>query len=505
MHTMINQEGNRVRVATLSRVSTEKDTQEMSIENQELLFNEYCARNGYEIVKQYVEKGSGVKMKRKVIEDIKEDMKEKKFDMLLVKDLSRLARNVQIALEIINLANEQEIKLLTPSDTVNAQLGSSLSSPMITFLCMIYQMESENTSARIKSTILLNQRQGKVHGSTPPYGYSTHRGQFEIRNDGTVEIVRRIFLIYLSGTGIDTIAKQFNNEGVSTPSQVLNKRNQSLLWGGSTVKGILTNRAYVGDLIQGKSETLNVTSNRRKTRKSEDYVIFEQHHEAIIDREQFKMVQELMASKKKISSKPQTHLFTNILFCEGCGRGLWYRSTNAGGRYVCGGRSKYGIKGCPAPSSIKEQELLNILSEEFHGFIEEIESKDYWRQLQQSLEGKRNGTAARVAELNEKIEVCKKRIENITMDYYDGKVQEDIYQRIITQTNETVDRLEYDLEELKSIDEEIEGFKSYDELKQELLKFTLDKELYAGNMILRFIERFVVNSEKDVVVSYRFR
>lgn len=94
---------------------------------------------------------------------------------------------------------------------------------------------------------------------------------------------------------------------------------------------------------------------------------------------------------------------------------------------------------------------------------------------------------------------------NSTIDYYDGKVQEEIYQHIKAQTNGTVVRLEYELEGLDLIDKEIEGFKSYDELKQELLKFTLDKELSAGNTILRFIEQIVVNSDKGVMDSYRFR
>lgn len=114
-----------------------------------------------------------------------------------------------------------------------------------------------------------------------------------------------------------------------------------------------------------------------------------------------------MTSKKKISSKSQTHLFTNIVFCEGCGRGPWYRSSNAGGRYVCGGHSKYEIKGCPSPFSIKELELLNMLYEEFHGFVEVIESNDYWRHLRQSFEEKRNGTTAKVSELKNKIEAYK--------------------------------------------------------------------------------------------------
>lgn len=155
-------------------------------------------------------------------------------------------------------------------------------------------------------------------GSHPPYGYRLENGVLYIKSDDTPNIVRRIFQEYLSGKGMDSIAKALTAEEVSTPAQTANKANASDLWHSSTIKSILSNRHYVGDLLQRRSETISVTSSKRRQTSEQEYIVKENAHEAIIAKELFDTVQVMMASRTRTGTAPQKHLFTNVLYCEEC-------------------------------------------------------------------------------------------------------------------------------------------------------------------------------------------
>ncbi len=128
----------------------------------------------------------------------------------------------------------------------------------------IYESESQRISDRIKSVFHMKHKSGKFIGSIPPYGYKVSKGQLVPKDDGTVKIVRDIFGKYLDGWGHDKIARYLSKKGVSTPSQVAGKRNAGLYWHGSSVKQLLQNPHYIGDLVQGRETSMSVTNKKRK-------------------------------------------------------------------------------------------------------------------------------------------------------------------------------------------------------------------------------------------------
>src|SRR5690606_1077563 len=128
----------------------------------------------------------------------------------------------------------------------------------------LYEQESANTSNRIKAAHKTNALKGKFKGSIPPLGYYAEHGKLYVRNDPTPDIVRLIYSKFLSGKGYDAIARDLNDEGFPTPSQIAKKDKCSDTWQGSTIRKILTNQNYTGDLVQGKSTTKSVTMDSRK-------------------------------------------------------------------------------------------------------------------------------------------------------------------------------------------------------------------------------------------------
>lgn len=183
-----------------------------------------------------------------------DDAQDKKFDIILAKELSRLARNGELSYKIKNLCENQGIHIITLDNAINTLTGNT---NMFGLYAWMYVQESQNTSNRVKETLKTRAKKGLFKGSNPPYGYEVKDGKLFIRNDETPEIVRRIFKEYLAGSGRDSIAKRLYNEEIPTPAQVANKINAGDKWNESTIKLILTNPHYVGDLVQGSVHLKN--------------------------------------------------------------------------------------------------------------------------------------------------------------------------------------------------------------------------------------------------------
>ncbi len=228
---------------------------------------------------------------------------------------------------------------------------------------------------------------GRFIGSNAPFGYKSEQGMLKIRDDETPDIVRRIFNEYLEGTGMDTIAKMLTAEKTITPSQAANKSNASTLWHASTVKQILNNQHYCGDLVQNKFETISVTTTKRNTLDQEKMTIHKDTHEPIISRETFQAVQRIMQSRTRISTAPQKHLFTNTLFCEDCQKGMWFKANQKG--YRCGGNIKNGDTFCQNKTVVREKDLAHIIQEDFQTLFHSFQEESYLKDLLDKLNSKK--------------------------------------------------------------------------------------------------------------------
>ncbi len=347
-----------MRCAIYVRVSTNKEEQKTSLENQRALFLQYVLERGWSIYDFYVEIQSGTKSKRPELQRLIADAKAKKFDMIMAKELSRLARNGRLSYEIRDIVLQNNIHIITLDNAINTLEGNVDNFGLFAWL---YEQESQRTSNRLKATFKLNAQKGKFKGSIPPLGYRAENGQLYVRNDSTPDIVRRIFRNFLKGKGYDAIARELNEEGIPTPSQIAGKEKSSDTWRGSTVRLILTNQNYVGDLVQGKSTTKSVTIDSRTYMEPHEYIVIPNHHEAIIPRSEFEAVQQLIASRYRKKPQPEVHLFTNTAFCADCGRGMHFKKHSKG--YMCGNYNKHGAKKC-SDHLVREADLKIAILED---------------------------------------------------------------------------------------------------------------------------------------------
>ena len=211
-----------------------------------------------------------------------EDAKQHNFYVILSKELSRLARNGKLSYEIKDIADKHNIHIITFDNAINSFEGNIHMFGLL--YAWVYEQESQRTSERIKAALNTNAKKGDFQGSNAPYGYKLSDKKLYLADDNTLEIVKSIFELYLSGKGFDSIARSLSKKGYPTPAQVAQKSNVSRYWHCSTIKTILSNPYYTGVLVLGRETTRSVTSQSRHSVPTEKQIVVRNTQPPIISR-----------------------------------------------------------------------------------------------------------------------------------------------------------------------------------------------------------------------------
>lgn len=358
-------------IAAYCRVSTDKSDQLNSLEAQKKFFAEFTERNGHNLVRLYADEGiSGTKIKnRKEFQRLMRDAKQGLFEMVVVKDISRFARNTVDFLQSIRALKALGIEttFLTANMTV---LGNS--EFVLTIFGALAQEESANTSKRVKFGKKLNAEKGRVPNIV--YGYDKTIGDYfnlEI-NKEEARIVRQIYKWYINeGYGAAKIANMLNEQGIKT------KRNCA--WSQNAICRILTNELYMGKIINGKEEVEDFLTGVRTTKDESEWLITDKPELRIIEPEIFDKAQEVLRGRHKafkLNKERQSnkYIFSTLIKCKECGWSFrrtvrTYKNTYI--RWVCSGHNGKGADNCPNAVTIDEAELIQALDEYFKEILKD--------------------------------------------------------------------------------------------------------------------------------------
>lgn len=353
----------RKKVAAYARVSTGHTEQLHSLSAQISYYNSYIGSRGdWELVGIYTDAAvTGTKDDRPGLKKLLIDCRAQKIDMVIVKSITRLARNTVILLGTVRELKELEIDIFFEKENIHTL--SSDGELMLTLLASFAQEESRSLSENIKWAVRKKFEQGQLFGGSDMYGYRIKDGALHMIPE-EAEIVKRIYRDYLSGMGIGKIAKNLNLEGV--------KSKTGGLWRDNVIGKILRNERYTGDLLLQKTYHPNHIDKKSVKNRGELPMYYVQdHHEAIIDRATFKKVQAEIARRKKechygtpaTSRKP--HLFTGLICCGLCGKHFRRKVDDRGpndARWICSTLKERGKKFCPS-RQIPEGILIDKTSE----------------------------------------------------------------------------------------------------------------------------------------------
>ncbi|RHO55466.1 recombinase family protein [Ruminococcaceae bacterium AM07-15] len=354
-----------MKLAAYCRVSTDKEDQLNSLEAQKQFFTEYTQRTGDVLVRLYADEGiSGTKIKnRKEFLRMMKDAEQGLFDMVVVKDISRFARNTVDLLQ--NIRKLKSLGIETQFLTANmTSMGNS--EFVLTIFGALAQEESANTSKRVKFGKKLNAEKGRVPNLV--YGYDKTIGDyFHLTiNETEANAIRQIYQWYTQeGYGASKIAAMLNDRGLKT------KRNCQ--WSQNAVCRILTNELYTGKVINGKEEVADFLTGRRAEKDETQWLVVDKPELQIIPPETFEQAQQIMQARGKsfrVDKERQSnkYLFSTLIKCKECGLSFrrivrTYKNTYV--RWVCSGHNGKGAHSCPNAVTVEEDELIDVLQEYF--------------------------------------------------------------------------------------------------------------------------------------------
>ena len=309
-----------------------------SVKNQRDLLNDFYQKHieEFESVSEYVDDGhTGTDANRENFQRLLADVMSGKINCVVVKDLSRFARNYSDAGSLIdNLFVQMGVRFISLAENVDSFTNpDSVSNIIVPITNVMNDNYCYQTSKKIRQVFDYKRRNGQYIGAFAPYGYIKHPKDKHklIVDPDAAETVKLIFSLFLQGTSKRAIALHLNEHGVPSPSAykllkglpVSTRGYDEPMWGGRMIHAILTNPTYTGDLAQGRSRVKSYKVHQIETVPREEWVEVAGTHEAIIDYETFDKVQALLKRDTRTSPEGRkVHLFSGFLKCADCGRAV---------------------------------------------------------------------------------------------------------------------------------------------------------------------------------------
>lgn len=523
-----NQKTKSFRVGLYMRLSREDGDKEesSSVTNQREMLKRYVSeQENFFIVKEYVDDGyTGTNFDRPGFKQMIEDIEAGIIDTVITKDLSRLGRErlgVGHYTEIY--FPEHNIRYIALLDNIDTYFDAGMND-MAPFKGVINDMYVRDISKKIRSSLIERKKAGNFLGVTAPYGYQKDpNNKFHlIINEKEAEVVKRVFRLYLEGNGLTRIAQILTKDGVPVPgeSRDIGKTRRTALyssWKQTTIRRILDNRVYLGELVQFKRRKINYKSKRRITVPEEERYICRGTHEAIIDEESFNAVQNILKKNKSFKGTKHDYLFKGLLFCSECGARLNVTYSNYAlkryGEYryttICYSYSRLYSDICTRHSnSIPELEevLIKHIKEVCSRYINENLRDELidMAKKQKQLALKQISNEKRLETISQKISDIGLYIKNLYMDKVKGVVSENDYISLVADFTKDRDNLIKEKEELIKIinnqKPQIDETAKIEKLAKEFL--SLEKP--TKQLLNELIEKITISENKEINIYFKF-
>ncbi len=340
--------------ALYARLSKDDELQgeSLSIENQKRILETYARDNGFLNCRFFVDDGwSGANFQRPGFMEMMDCVERGEVKCVITKDLSRMGRNyLQVGMFTEITFPKKGVRFIAINDGVDSAQGDNDLTPLKN---LFNEWMVRDTSRKIKAVKRSKGMSGRPVTSKPVYGYLMDEDENFIIDEETAPVVRQIYSLCLAGNGPTKIARELAAQNIPTPGTLEYLRTGSTRryhpgyeckWATNTVAHILENREYTGRLVNFKTEKPSYKLRHSVENPIEKQVVFENHHEPIIDDATWERVQELRKQRKRPNRYDEVGLFSGLLFCADCGHVLYQQRYENKDRkqdcYICGSYKK---------------------------------------------------------------------------------------------------------------------------------------------------------------------
>ena len=308
-----------------------------SIINQKKMLEDYANKNGYTNILHFTDDGySGGSFERPAWKKLIEGVENNIIDTVIVKDMSRVGRDyLQVGFYTEVMFREKGVHFIAVANSVDS--NKTESAEFAPFINIMNEWYIRDSSKKIKTVLKSRGMEGEHHTSNHAiYGYRKDKDNPSkwVIDEEAAEIVRRIFQMSLEGNGPYQIAKILTEEKIERPSYYLAQRGmgnhisnynsaEPYLWRGTTVSNILSRQEYMGHTVNFRTYKESYKSKRNKKAPKEDWIIFENTQEEIIDEETFNTVQKLRKVTRRTDSTGKANPLTGLVYCADCGAKMY--------------------------------------------------------------------------------------------------------------------------------------------------------------------------------------
>ncbi|MFR3393616.1 recombinase family protein [Gemmiger formicilis] len=490
-----------------------------SVKNQRDLLNDFYRRNidEFESITEYVDDGhTGTDANREDFQRLLADVMNGKINCVIVKDLSRFARNYSDAGSLIdNLFVQMGVRFISLAENVDSYKNpDSVSNIIVPITNVMNEFYARDTSRKIRSVFKSKGMSGKHLTGTVIYGYLwDEKREHWLVDEEAAAVVRHIFALAMEGYGPYQIATKLSEEKIEMPAVHLARYGEGVnknkafadiyRWSASTVVEILKKQEYLGHTVNFK------TRKHFKDKKSHyvdesEWTIFENTHEAIIDQETFDNVQRIRGNARRYPDGfGEAHPLTGLMYCADCGGKMYVHRTYNGKRvpqYTCGQYGKYPIGSlCPTQHRIKAEAVLTLIADMLRAIAEysRNDRAEFIRTVQETQAAQQT---ADISKKRKRLAAAQKRageLEKLICKIYEdnalGKLPDARYKALDTQYAKEQDALEIEIAELEK------AVTGYEQSQKSAEKFIalIDKyenfDTLTNTMLNEFVEKILVH------------
>ena len=485
------------------------ETDSESVLNQRNILMKFIKEKGFIFVDEYVDDGfSGTDFERPGFMRMIEDIKNKVINLVIVKDLSRLGRDhIMTGYYIETFFPENGIRFISMQEGYDNALNQA-SNDSSTFIIACNDYYSKQNSIKIRNVLNDKRRNGKFIGSMPSFGYMRDpkdKGHL-IPNPEYAPIVKKIFEMASSGVGVSDITSYLNDNKIKTPSSLKRKNPNAKskynpIWTISSVKKILKNQMYTGDMVQSVQTKVSYKSKKKKTLPRSNWDIVKNTHEALVDRITFERVQNnVKRTNKTVNTKREKRLFENLIYCRECGNTLTvsYRKNHNYWTVNCNRYSRDPRRRMCEPHFMPYDKLEEALLETIKKTC-----KEYIKQINISKLSKEIASKKKNINQNKEKEYLNK-LDVLYEDKFREIVSEETYKRIANETEKLLTKIRIQIGKLKDEDKVIENKSSDLKEYEEKIKKLIDIENPTRELLQTIVDKIIIDKNKNVEIIYKF-
>ena len=486
-----------------------------SISNQKAMLEEFAARQGFTNIVHFTDDGiSGTCFDRPGFLAMMKEVEAGNVEYLCIKDMSRMGRDYLKVGQIMEILRQRGVRLIAINDGVDSARGDDDFTP---FRNIMNEYYARDTSRKIRSTFQSKGKSGKHLTGTVIYGYLWNEARDQwLVDPEAADVVKRIFAMTIDGYGPYQIASKLKSEKVLIPSAYLAQHGEGVNknktfkdvygWGSSTICNILEKREYLGHTINFK------TRKHFKDKKShyvpeDEWTIFENTHEPIIDQQTFDLVQKIRGNVRRYPDGwGEAAPLTGLLYCADCGGKMYVHRTNNGKRisqYTCSQYSKVPVgKLCTTQHRINEDVVLSLISDMLKA-IAEYAKHDRSEFIRVVQEAQSSQQTAEVRKQRTRLATAKQRVSELEVllckiyeDNILGKLSDSRYEMLDAQYAKEQGEL---TAEIFALEKAVKGYEKHEKDADRFIAL-IDKyenfDTLTVTMLNEFVEKILVH-ERD--------